>query len=61
MSGESNENFEEDEIFPRHFITRPKLLADFLSPTETFSQNFILQLKIKSKILHPELQKKSVL
>ena len=29
----------------------------FLSSTETFPQNFILHPKIKSKILHPELQK----
>ena len=38
MSGESDENFDgvtkifPDKKFPRHFITRPKLLPDFFYP-----------------------------
>ena len=46
MSGESDENFEgvtkffPDEKFPRHFITRPKLLPDFFIPDRNFYQKF---------------------
>ena len=46
MSGESDENFEgvtkfsPDEFFPRYFITRPKLLPDFLIPDQNFSPIF---------------------
>ena len=63
MSGESDENFEgmtkifPDEKLPRHFIIRPNFYPIFLSPTETFTQNFTLKPKIKSKFLHSEYQK----
>ena len=63
MLGKSDENFEGLRNFSPMNKT-PDILTPgqnfnpiFLSPTETFPKNFILQLKIKSKFLHPELQK----
>ena len=52
MSGESDENFEgltkfsPDEFFPRYFITRPKLLPDFLIPDQNFSPIFFPRPKL---------------
>ena len=52
MSGESDEHFEgvmkfsPDEFFPRYFITRPKLLPDFLIPDQDFSPIFFPQPKL---------------
>ena len=71
-SGRSDENlkgvtkFFSDEIFPRRKISpnfyhpNKSFTRFFLSHTETFTQNFILRPKIKSKFLHPELQKVEV-
>ena len=63
MSGKSDENFEGVTKFSPTNKT-PDILTPgqnfnpiILSPTETFPQNFTLQPKIKSKFLHPELQK----
>ena len=58
MSGESDENFEGVMKFFTDILSPDQnFYPIFLSPTETFTQNFILQPKIKSKFLHPELQK----
>ena len=63
MSRESNENFEgvtkfsPDEKTPNILTPGQNFNPTFLSPTKTFIQNFILQPKIKSKLLHLELQK----
>ena len=63
MSRKSDENFEgvakfsPDEKIPRHFITRPKPLPDFLIPDWNFYLKFYTPKKIESKFLHPELQK----
>ena len=53
MSGESDENFEgmtkffPDEKFPRHILSPDQnFYPIYLSPTETFTQNSILQPKI---------------
>ena len=63
MLGESDENFEGWQSFPPTNNTPDILTAGqnfnpiFLSPTETFPQNFLLQPTIRSKFLNPELQK----
>ena len=63
MSGESDEIFEgvtkffPDEKFPDTLSPDQNFNPIFLSPSETFTQNFILQAKIKSKFFYPELQK----
>ena len=50
-------NFFPDEKFLRHFIIRPKLLPDFFIPDRNFYPDYYTSTKIKSKFLHPELQK----
>ena len=58
MSGESDENFEGvTKNSPDILSPDQNFFPIYLYPTETLTQNFILQPKIKFKFLHPRLQK----
>ena len=56
MSGESEENFEVvTKFLPDILSPDQNFYPIFLSPTEIFTQNSILQPKMTSRFLHPEL------
>ena len=61
LLAESDKNFEgvtkfsPDEIFPRYFITRPKLLPDFFIPDQNFYPKFYTENKIQIEFFYTSI------